>query len=123
VRQPGSRDGLTKAQAEAQLRKLMAEEAAPAITDRITVDQAGRHLIRHLEGLGRKRSTIEGYESYLRIHLTPYFGERDLSRIGREDIEAFVATCRRNKQSVKSTQNDRRLPGPDRGRRPRRRGA
>jgi len=105
VRQPGSRDGLTKSQAEARLRKLMAEEAAPAITDRMTVEQAGRHLIRHLEGLGRKRSTTEGYESYLRIHLVPYFGERELSRIGREDVEAFVSSCRRSNQSVKSTQN------------------
>ncbi|MFN8203589.1 MAG: site-specific integrase [Solirubrobacteraceae bacterium] len=105
IRQPGSREGLTKAQAEARLRKLMAEEVAPAITDRLTVEQTGRHLIRHLDGLGRKRSTIESYESILRVHLVPYFGERELQRIGREDVEGFSAACRRNGQSVKSTQN------------------
>jgi integrase len=105
IRQPGSRDGLTKAQAEARLRKLMAEEVAPAITERLTVEQTGRHLIRHLDGLGRKRSTIESYESILRVHLVPYFGERELQRIGREDVEGFSAACRRNGQSVKSTQN------------------
>jgi integrase len=105
IRQPGSRDGLTKAQAEARLRKLMAEEVAPAITERLTVEDTGRHLIRHLDGLGRKRSTIESYESILRVHLVPYFGERELQRIGREDVEGFSAACRRNGQSVKSTQN------------------
>ena len=37
VRKPGTRDGLTKTQAEARLRTLMAEVTAPPVTERITV--------------------------------------------------------------------------------------
>ena len=106
VRPPGSRDGLTRAQAERELRRrIEAEMIAPRAAQRMTVAHAGERLLRHLEGLGRKRSTLEGYESYLRVHLSPYFGERPLERIGREEVEDFMTACRRNGQSVKSTLN------------------
>jgi hypothetical protein len=58
VRKPASRDGLTKSQAEAQLRKLMAELTAPPVTERITVQEAGERLLGHLEAMGRKPSTL-----------------------------------------------------------------
>jgi hypothetical protein len=45
----------------------------------------------HLEGLGRKRSTLPGYESFLRVHLAPFFGDRPLARIEPKDVEAFIA--------------------------------
>lgn len=48
---------------------------------------------------------MEGYESFLRVYLAPYFGDRPLSRIGPNDVEAFIAASRRNGQSVKSTLN------------------
>ncbi len=106
VRQPGTRDGLTKAQAEARLRRLMGDAAvAPALPERITVGQAGERLLAQLATIGRKRSTMQGYESYLRIHLAPYFAGRPLSTITRQDIEAFMTVCRTNHQSVKSTLN------------------
>jgi integrase len=62
-------------------------------------------LIAHLEWRGRKRSTLQGYDSFLRIHLIPYFGERTIDRIGPRDVEAFMAFCTRNGQSVKSLLN------------------
>ncbi|MGC1813532.1 MAG: hypothetical protein WA696_05280 [Solirubrobacterales bacterium] len=48
-----------------------------------TVREAGERLIDHLDALGRKRSTLGDYESFLRVHLAPYFGETVLERIGR----------------------------------------
>ena len=106
VRQAGSRDGLTKAQAEARLRRLIEDTAAaPIVHERVTVEQAGQRLLTQLEALGRKRSTMHGYESYLRIHLAPYFGGRPLDQITRQDVEAFITACRDNDQSVKSTLN------------------
>jgi integrase len=58
--------------------------------ERITVEDAGRRYIAHLQALGRKRSTIQDYHSYLRIHLAPAFAQ-PLARITREDIEGFMA--------------------------------
>ncbi|MGH2918599.1 MAG: tyrosine-type recombinase/integrase [Solirubrobacteraceae bacterium] len=106
VRATGSRDGLTKPQAEARLRRIIEDTAAaPIIHERVTVEQAGRRLLTQLQALGRKRSTMHGYESYLRIHLAPYFAGRALAQITRQDVEAFIADCRANGQSVKSTLN------------------
>jgi len=106
VRAPGGRDGLTKAQAEARLRRIIEDTAAaPMIHERVTVEQAGQRLLTQLEALGRKRSTMHGYESYLRIHLAPYFAARPLAQITRQDVESFIANSRANGQSVKSTLN------------------
>jgi hypothetical protein len=50
MRQPGSRDGLTRTQAEARLRELMLETnaAPPPVTERMTVAQVGDRRIKHL---------------------------------------------------------------------------
>lgn len=65
MRQPGSRDGLTRTQAEARLRALMTEVgAAPPVAEkRLTVPEAGeRLLIPHGDG----SPTIDAYG--LRVH-------------------------------------------------------
>jgi integrase len=106
VRKVGTSEGLTKSQAEAKLRKLMeATVGEPVIVERVTVQDEGERLIAHLKALGRKRSTTEGYESYLEQHLAPYFAGKALSTITATDVEAFMAACRDNGQSVKSTLN------------------
>ncbi len=74
IRAPGSRDGLTRTMAEARLRKLMSEATLPPVAERVTVAEAGERLIRQLTTRGRKVSTTAGYQSYLRVHLGPYFG-------------------------------------------------
>ena len=40
--------------------------------------------------LGRKKSTLEDYESTLRVHLVPFFGRRTLEEIDIPLVEAFV---------------------------------
>src|SRR4051794_30559570 len=73
-RAPGTRDGLTRPQAERQLRRLMDDhEARPAVAERLTVEQAGQRLIAHLTAKGRKTSTLMSYDSVLRTHLVPAF--------------------------------------------------
>jgi hypothetical protein len=76
VRKPGTREGLTRPQAERELRRRMEQEHAVASTARLTVAEAGDRLIDHLEALGRKKSTIEGYRSALAVHLAPFFRAR-----------------------------------------------
>jgi hypothetical protein len=40
-RRPGSREGLTRKQAETRLRKLMSEVVAAPVSERVTVGEAG----------------------------------------------------------------------------------
>jgi len=107
VRQPGSRDGLTKSQAEARLRELMTQtNSAPApIAERLTVGQAGNRLIKQLNLKGRKSSTTENYESYLRVHIEPHFGDTPIAQISAEDVEDFIEACLDAGLSTKSTLN------------------
>jgi integrase len=105
VRQPGSSEGLTGVQAEAELRRRMAEEHAPLPTERVTVEQAGRQLVARLESLGRKKGTTEAYESILRVHLAPYFGAKPLAKVQAKDVEAYVASRLEAGLAPKSTQN------------------
>jgi len=106
VRTPGTRDGLTRTMAEAKLRAVMAATiAAPIVVERVTVKDAGSQLIAHLDALGRKRATLEAYESIVRVHLAPFFAGRALSSIEPEDIEQFIAVCRASGHAPKSTLN------------------
>jgi integrase len=106
VRSPGTRDGLTRPQAERELRRKMEQEhVAASTTVRLAVEEAGERLIDHLEALGRKRSTIEGYRSALAVHLVPFFRDKRLDRISREDVEAFMAHRAREGGAPKSTMN------------------
>ena len=59
VRMPGSRDGLTRTQAEAKLRQLMAETpvARPA-SERLTLAEVAPRYVDNLKAKGRKPSTI-----------------------------------------------------------------
>ncbi len=96
VRKPGTRDGLTRTMAEAKLRALMAEVTAAPVTERITIIDAGTRLLSHLEAMGRKPSTLRTYRSNLHKQIVPRLGDRPLGRVGREDVELFVAACTRD---------------------------
>jgi integrase len=90
-REPGSRDGLTRAQAERRLRRLMDEVRHAAPERRMTVEDAGLSYLRHVEHvMQRKPSTVQDYLSILHAHLIPYFGGRDLVRVTPEDFVAYM---------------------------------
>ena len=105
MRTAGSRDGLTRKMAEARLRKLMSELTVAPLYERMTIEEAGERLIQQLVTRGRKALTTVGYQSYLRVHIAPFFGEKQIGNITKEDIEEFVAVCFDNNQSIKSTRN------------------
>ena len=82
IRDPGSRTGLTKSQAEREMRRRMdAEAASVSLGDRFTVAQAGERLIDQLELSGLRPTTITVYRSLLRTHLARHLGERELARV------------------------------------------
>jgi len=105
-RPSGSREGLTRAQAERELRRLIDAEAVVISSGaRSSVPEAGERYLEHLRGLGRKRSTLEDYESTLRVHLAPFFGTKPLQRIAPEDIEGFMAAKASEGRAPKSVLN------------------
>jgi integrase len=102
----GTREGFTRTQAEAELRRLIAEVTPPAPRgERLTIGDVGEQLLHHLRSLGRKRSTLMAYESILRVQLVPSFGEKPLDRIDRRNIDSFVSVMRRAGRSAKTTLN------------------
>lgn len=106
-RAPGTRDGLTRSQAEAALRRLVDElAAAPPPAERLTVGQVGERYIHHLEVvMQRKPTTIHDYKIILTRHLVPFFGERPLERVKPDDIVAFMAAKQRAGLSSKTINN------------------
>lgn len=86
------REGLTRTQAEKELRRLMAETPTVVAREtRKTVAEAGRAYVDHLEGvMERKRTTVQDYRGYLQRHLGPHFGERTIDKIEPEHVEAYL---------------------------------
>src|SRR5665213_539390 len=89
MRVEGSRDGLTRSQAEGELRRLIAETKPARTTtgDALTMAELGRRYLANLERQSRKKATTTAVESILRVWLEPFFAERDLSRITAHDVQ------------------------------------
>ena len=105
-RTPATRQGLTRAQAESELRRLMgAVHPLAARAERVTVEEAGELLVASVRARGRKRATVETYASAVRVQLAPFFGTRTLDGIGRREIEGFISYMDRTGRSPKTTLN------------------
>jgi hypothetical protein len=92
IRIEGSRDGLTRSQAEAELRRLIAETKPARMTagDALTMAELGRRYLANLERQSRKKATMTAVESILRVWLEPFFAERDLRRITAQDVQDLM---------------------------------
>jgi integrase len=104
-RQPGSRDGLTRSQAERELRRMIETEQPTPTRSDVTLADAGQRLVAHLEAMGRKPSTLANYRSLLTTHLEPVLGDRPLDKIEPERIEQMVARMRRDGAGPKVIHN------------------
>ena len=105
-REPGSRTGLTRSQAEARLRELMRETQVPASAERLTFEEVGRRYVRHLdEVMQRKPTTIQDYRIILGRHLGPFFGATEIARLTADDVAAYIGAKRRAGLAVKSINN------------------
>ena len=105
-RSEGSRDGLTRRAAEAELRRLIAEvRPIVAASEALTIGEVGRRYITYLERMGRKLSTRTAVESTLRVHLEPYFGDRPIGSITHEDVVDLMATMEGKGVGPKSIRN------------------
>lgn len=105
-RRSGESDGLTLAQAEAQLRHMIATDSArPQVRASVTVKQASDAYIADAERKGRKPSTRENIESETRVHLTPFYAGRTMDAIGTQDVFDLVAVLHGKGLSPKSIRN------------------
>lgn len=98
VRPAGSREGLSKTQAEAALRDLIAAVEAPAVVsaaNRMTIEQASARYVEHSRRQGRKRTTIGNVESETQKHLVPFFRDMPLDKITYREVGEFIATLER----------------------------
>lgn len=55
------------------------------------LQQVAAAYLAHLQAVGRRPTTIADYESCLRVHLVPYFGDQPLRSISPIQLEAYVA--------------------------------
>jgi integrase len=90
----GSRDGLTRSQAEAELRRQIAEtQVRPRVSGEApTVAEVAARYVVKARRAGRKPSTLEKVESVSRVHLEPFFGDRALGSITSSDVLDLVST-------------------------------
>jgi integrase len=105
-RAEGARDGLTRTQAEARLRELMAEAPAAARRgERLSVDEVARRYIAQARRRGRKPSTLGNIESEVRVHLAPFFRSRSMDSIRAEDVLDLVAVLEGKALAPKTIRN------------------
>ena len=105
-RAPGTRTGLTRSQAEARMRQLMAETQLPASTERLTIEEVGKRYVRHLEEvMQRKPSTIKDYRIIVARHLGPFFGSTEMRKLTPNDIAAYISAKRRAGLATKTITN------------------
>lgn len=92
IREPGSRTGLSRTQAEAALRRLMSEVRVVVPEERMSFKEADERYLHHVGHVrNRKPSTVQDYRIMLTKHLAPYFGEsKAIDRIEARDIARYV---------------------------------
>lgn len=109
-RRHGDEAGLTKAEAEAELRRLrLATEESPAPETTVTVEQAFEHLLRRLEAAGRRPGTLATYRSLFENHIRWKLEETPLERVSGRDIEALDRVMRRKDLAAKTRLNALKL--------------
>jgi len=104
VRTPGTREGLTRTQAEKRLREFISVVQVVSDPER-TVETVGQALLMQLEGKGSAKSHIETAESHLRVHLVPFFKDKPLDRIGDADVARLLVRLRRLGRKPKTIRN------------------
>ncbi|HEY1690343.1 MAG TPA: site-specific integrase [Solirubrobacteraceae bacterium] len=109
IRRSGESDGLTRPQAERELRRLQdAEERAPKPARGVespTVDEAGDSLRQELRIGGARRSYLEGCESMQRVHISPRLGALAVTNVTTAHVEAVASAMLADGLSPKTIRN------------------
>src|SRR4051812_47972316 len=86
-REPGGTVGLTRGQAEAELRRLLSESPGSAgVRESLSFAEAAERYLQHVEHVReRKRSTVQDYRIIVRRHLAPFLAGRRLDAVEPEE--------------------------------------
>src|SRR4051812_9698280 len=82
-----------------------ATSTAPANTGKVTVEQAGERLLSQLRRKNRSKSHVETVESHIRVHLAPFFDDRELHEITEDDVEDLMDHLAELGRAPKTTRN------------------
>ncbi len=105
-RTEGTHQGLTRAQAEAELRRRMAETVAAPPGGAVSLSEAGERYLAHLANvLERKPTTIQDYRIMLDRHLLRFFGDVRLGAVSAEKVAAFINSQRRANLAANTVRN------------------
>lgn len=104
-RRTGSREGLTRTQAEAELRRRIESEEPRSNRPDVSLSEAGERMLRHLEAKGRKPTTLATYRTIFRTHLEPRLGKTRLDLVTPGQIEALAADMQRQGKAPKTVAN------------------
>lgn len=109
IRRPGESDGLTRPQAERELRRMQdAEERAPKPARGVqspTVDEIGDSLRQELRIGGARPSYLEGCESMQRVHISPRLGALAVTNVTTAHVEAVASAMLTDGLSPKTIRN------------------
>lgn len=104
MRKPGTRDGLTKSQAEQELRRLM-REVKPTPQERLTLREVGDAYIAHVRDyLKRKPSTVQDYGIILG-KAERGLPKKAINALNADDIGAYIAAMQAEGLSPKTINN------------------
>ena len=109
VRARGEKNGLTRAEAERALRRLVeadaTQDARPVVERPKSVDEAANALRERLELEGIRPSYRRNLESMQRVHVSPALGDRRADSVRREDIERLARAMARRGLAPKTIRN------------------
>lgn len=112
-RSAGRADGLTVAQAKAELRRRMeADQPAPVRPDRITFSDATDRALDHFATRSRRpirETTARTYRTIADAHLIAALGGKSVAAIDAAAITSMLAGMRGDGKSAKTIQNAYRL--------------
>jgi integrase len=106
--------GLTLPQAEAELRRLIAEVKPTRSTggEALTIAELGRRYVADLERQGRKKATVVAVQSILRVWLEPFLEDRDLRSIKAEEVNDLILLMEQGERPGPRQKGDRRYGRP-----------
>lgn len=104
MRKPGTREGLTKSQAEKELRRLM-REVKPTPQERLTLREVGDAYIAHVRDyLRRKPSTVQDYGIILG-KAESGLPKKAIDALDADDVAGFIAAMQAEGLSPKTINN------------------
>jgi integrase len=102
IREPGTREGLTRKQAETALRRQMTEVRVVVPEERMTFQEAGDRYLHHLEHVKRRKpSTVQDYRIIHNKHLVPHFGCKPVDRIVARDVAGYIPAKSRGTEEAR----------------------